>query len=186
MIKYILPILIICLFSGCGYHFTLQETYKGRERLSIQKIYIVPFINKTPRRGLENLFVNALVYKFSTGQGVKVTDRKSAEAFLSGEILSYETTGVAYTQGKYTATGRVTIVLRVKLEDKNGTLLWENPQLSDQEDFQITNNAAQTEDNRNTAIRRILQRMAEQIYEELTCQLGRSSLLFKVDAQKEV
>ncbi|MCD6319855.1 MAG: hypothetical protein J7M03_04160 [Candidatus Desulfofervidaceae bacterium] len=174
MMKRVVLIVTMCLLLGCGYRFTLQETRKGPERLktsaisrSIQKIYIAPFINRTPKRGLENLLVNALVYKFNTGQGVEVVSKQEAEAFLSGEILSYETTGVAYTQGKYTATGRVVIVLKARVEDKNGILLWENPQLSDQEDFQIGSNAAQTEDNRNTAIRRILQRIAEQVYEEL-------------------
>jgi len=174
-IKHIFIIFFIFSFLSCGYHFTLQETLRDRKQvktlnlkaLDIEKVCIMPFINRTPQRGLENLLTNALVYKFNTGQGVEVTDKARADAFLSGEIITYETMGVAYTQTKYTATGRVTVGIKVRLEDKKGILIWENPYLSDQEEFQIGSNAAQTEDNRNIAIRRILQRMAERIYEEL-------------------
>ncbi len=159
--------LFLLFFWGCSYHFSLDKIKKEPRAIKITKIYIEPFINRTPERKLENLLINKLVYECNTGE-IEVVRKERAEAFLTGEFTAYEATGIAFTKGEYTATGRVRIAVKVRLTDKKKNRLWEERELSDQEEFQITTNPSQTQDNREKAISRIMQRIAEQIYEELT------------------
>ena len=152
---------------GCNYHFSLNEVKKEPKEVRARKIHIDPFINRTPQRKLENFLINELVYEFNTGDELEIVERKRAEAILSGEFIAYEATGIAYTRGEYTATGRVRIAIKAKLTDRNQNILWEKVELSDQEEFQVTTNPSQTKDNREKAIHRIIERLAERIYEGL-------------------
>jgi hypothetical protein len=173
MKKIVFLILTCGLIFACGYRFSLQEVEgkrAGIKRLDINTVYIYSFVNKTQRRGIENLLQNALVYEFSTGEGPKLVKKDEAEAFLQGEILNYQETSVAYTRQEYAVSGKVSLAVRVVLMDKNGQIFWENPHLFDQESFAFGQTPSQTEDNKKQAIRRILQRMAERIYEVLRVQ----------------
>ncbi len=173
MKKLVFLLLAFNLILACGYRFSLQELQKeqtGIKRLGINTIYIYPFVNKTHRRGIENLLQNALVYEFSTGEGPKLVKKEKAEAFLQGEILNYQETSIAYTHQEYALSGKISLAIKVVLTDKNGQILWENPYLFDQESFTFGQTPSQTEDNKKQAVRRILQRMAERIYEVLRVQ----------------
>ena len=163
----IIIFLVLLFLLGCNYHFSLNEVKKEPKELKARKIHIDPFINRTPERKLENFLINELVYEFNTGDELEIVERKRAEAILSGEFIAYEATGIAYTRGEYTATGRVRIAIKAKLTDRNQNILWEKVELSDQEEFQVTTNPSQTKDNREKAIHRIIERLAERIYEGL-------------------
>jgi len=159
--------LVLLFLLGCGYHFSLNEVKKEPKGLKVRKIHIDPFINRTPQRKLENFLINELVYEFNTGDELEIVERERAEAILTGEFIAYEATGIAYTRGEYTATGRVRIAIKAKLIDRNQNIVWEKVELSDQEEFQVTTNPSQTRDNREKAVQRIIERLAERIYEEL-------------------
>ena len=159
--------LVLLFLLGCGYHFSLNEVKKEPQGVKVRKIHIDPFINRTPQRKLENFLINELVYEFNTGDELEIVERERAEAILTGEFIAYEATGIAYTRGEYTATGRVRIAIKAKLIDRNQNIVWEKVELSDQEEFQVTTNPSQTRDNREKAVQRIIERLAERIYEEL-------------------
>jgi len=159
--------LVLLFLLGCGYHFSLNEVKKEPQGVKVRKIHIDPFINRTPQRKLENFLINELVYEFNTGDELEIVERERAEAILTGEFIAYEATGIAYTRGEYTATGRVRIAIKAKLIDRNQNIVWEKVELSDQEEFQVTTNPSQTRDNREKAVHRIIKRLAERIYEEL-------------------
>ncbi len=159
--------LVLLFLLGCGYHFSLNEVKKGPKGVKVRKIHIDPFINRTPQRKLENFLINELVYEFNTGDELEIVERERAEAILTGEFIAYEATGIAYTRGEYTATGRVRIAIKAKLIDRNQNIVWGKVELSDQEEFQVTTNPSQTRDNREKAVQRIIERLAERIYEEL-------------------
>ena len=159
--------LVLLFLLGCGYHFSLNEVKKEPQGVKVRKIHIDPFINRTPQRKLENFLINELVYEFNTGDELEIVERERAEAILTGEFIAYEATGIAYTRGEYTATGRVRIAIKAKLIDRNQNIVWGKVELSDQEEFQVTTNPSQTRDNREKAVHRIIKRLAERIYEEL-------------------
>jgi len=114
----IIIFLVLLFLLGCNYHFSLNEVKKKPKELKARKIHIDPFINRTPERKLENFLINELVYEFNTGDELEIVERKRAEAILSGEFIAYEATGIAYTRGEYTATGRVRIAIKAKLTDR--------------------------------------------------------------------
>jgi len=159
--------LVLLFLLGCGYHFSLNEVKKEPQGVKVRKIHIDPFINRTPQRKLENFLINELVYEFNTGDELEIVERERAEAILTGEFIAYEATGIAYTRGEYTATGRVRIAIKAKLIDRKQNIVWGKVELSDQEEFQVTTNPSQTRDNREKAVQRIIERLAERIYEEL-------------------
>jgi len=163
----IIVFVVLFFLLGCGYHFSLNEVKKEPKGVKVRKIHIDPFINRTPQRKLENFLINELVYEFNTGDELEIVERERAEAILTGEFIAYEATGIAYTRGEYTATGRVRIAIKAKLIDRNQNIVWEKVELSDQEEFQVTTNPSQTRDNREKAVHRIIKRLAERIYEEL-------------------
>ena len=170
MIKYIFIFLIPFYFIACGYHFSLIEARRAKAisevSLGVEKIYIQLFQNHTPKRGLENNFLNALVYEFNTGKGLQIVKKTEAEAFLLGELTGYRAIGIAYTKGEHTATGRISLTVKAILKDREGKILWQKT-ISDQEEYQVTNNPSETKGNREIALQRILDRLAERIYEGL-------------------
>jgi len=163
-------LLFILLFIiSCGYHFSLTDARRGKmpsKPLGIENIYIQLFKNHTSERGLETLFLNALVYEFNTRKGFKLVDKQQAHAFLSGELTGYKITGIAYTKGEYTATGRVSLTIKAILRNKEGKVLWQKT-LYEQEEYHVANSPSETRDNRQNALERILKRLAERIYEGL-------------------
>ncbi len=169
--KKIFLIFLLTLFftCGCGYKFSLEDVRPSSKGVSvrIRTVFIAPFVNKTQFRGLENLLQNALVYEFTTGQGLKVVPKEQAEAVLTGELLDYQETSTGYTRQEYATTGRVSLAIKTELKDPNGNIIWQNPYLYDQENFQFGGSPSQTEDNKKEAIRRILERIAQRIYENL-------------------
>jgi hypothetical protein len=169
-IKYFFPIFFLCIsLLGCNYHFTLTEVQPKRSEpgISIKKIYIAPFINRTSERNLGHLLMNALVYEFNTGGVLELVEKEKAQAILTGEFSAYEVSRIGYTRSEFTATGRVRIAIKGELKDISKNIILAEAELSDQEEFQVTRNPSYTMDMRERAIYSLIERLAERIYEEL-------------------
>ncbi len=164
MKKNLISLLILIIILGCGYHFKGGGYLKSSD---ISNIYIKLFENNTEVRGLENTLTNALVYEYNVDKETSVTGEKEAQAILAGEIISYEVYTVAYGRGDYTAAGRIVLKIRAKLKRKGADVVWKN-ELTDQEEYMVSNDLTQTEKYRNEALRRIIQRMAERIHDQIS------------------
>lgn len=159
----LIGLLTLITILGCGYHFKCGSHLKS---LNINNIYIELFRNNTEVPGLEHTLTNALVYEFNTDKETSVTGKEQAQGVLTGEIISYEVYTVAYRRGDYTAAGRIVLRVRAELRRK-GNVVWKN-ELTDQEEYIVSNDLIQTEKHRDEALRRIIQRMAERIHDGIS------------------
>ncbi len=164
MKKNLLSLLILITILGCGYHFKEEGHLKS---LDISNIYIKLFINNTQERGLENTLANAIIYEFNMDKETSVTGEKEAQAVLTGKIISYEVYTVAYGRGDYTAAGRIALRVWAELKKGGADVVWKN-ELTDQEEYIVSNDLIQTEKYRDEALRRIVQRVAERIHDQIS------------------
>lgn len=157
-------VVISLLFISCGYHFSGG----GQLPQNVHKVCVQIFENRTNETGLEQTIANGIIYYFTRFQNVELTDKKDAQAILSGVIQSSSTSTVAHTSSYVTSERRITIVLDVKLTSTAGKVLWESGPISDDEPFEFSTDKMQTEENKKSALAILTQRIAERIYYQLT------------------
>lgn len=123
------------LMAGCGYHF--QQAHNPLVDLGIHRIYVSGFRNKTYRPGIEHYFTTAMVREIGHSKSFDlVNEKQSADAVLTGEVLSTEdavnaTSGIQVpTPNANPRTVNVaseylaTVSCRVELKDRRGRTIF--------------------------------------------------------------
>ena len=133
-------ILVIASFAaGCGYTVAGQAT---RIPPDVHTIAVLPLVNKTSTYRIEQRMTSAVVREFleRTKYRIVPTDNDAdADAVLSGEISSIEASAVTYdyTTGRAT-TMLVTVVMKVRLEDRDHKVLYENDNYVFRQPYEIS------------------------------------------------
>jgi hypothetical protein len=158
----LLFILFSSLFSGCGYHSIAQDSH---ERFGEAATVSIPiFANKTYKPNLENILLNDLIGEFAKRKGLRVVRSEVSDYTLSGDVLSYGKTAIAYTGydivKEYSATITIAATLR-----KNSTqkVIWRG-QLSWSQNLPASSDIAIQQNSEDAAIQVICQRLAQQLY----------------------
>lgn len=152
------------LFAACGYHFRGGGSLPG----DVRSISIEMLKNRTSETGLENIVTNDLIYEFTRNGRVKVVDKGSSDATLSGIIRTLKIETIAH-RGQHTSNERrVTITVDLQLIAQTGELLWEVKGFSEKEEYSVLAGKLGTEQNRRTAIRELSRRFSEKVYDNLT------------------
>jgi outer membrane lipopolysaccharide assembly protein LptE/RlpB len=158
----LLLILFSLLFSGCGYHSIAQDSQNRFGEAATVSIPI--FTNKTYKPNLENILLNDLIGEFAKRKGLRVVRSEVSDYTLSGELLSYGKTPIAYTGydivKEYKATITVSATLR---KNSNQKVIWRG-QLSWSQDLPASSDIAIQQDSEDAAIQVICQRLAQQLY----------------------
>ena len=129
----LIPILLI---AGCGYHIKATPSPPA----GIRTVAVPTFHNKTYEPGLELSFTERLRGEVARGSAVQLElDSKSADAVLSGEVLSFRAVptvlvplpsvpGTSGTQDRRLPTRyRAIVEVRVSLVSvQTGEVLWED------------------------------------------------------------
>jgi hypothetical protein len=140
---------------GCGYHTTGKAV---RLPDSVHSIYVPMFINATQAFRVEQVLTSAVVQELRsrTNFQVVVSDDASADATLRGTVTNIYTAALTYdaNTGKVSSS-ELTIVMKVALVDKNGTVLWENPSYWYREQYELSQAPASFFEEENPAARRI-------------------------------
>lgn len=131
-------VLLFLLCTGCGYH-TAGHVVTVPE--SIQTIAIPAFKNDSNTYRIEQMLTAAVVREFTTRTRYQILHQVSADAdaTLSGTVLSTSAAPLAYD----TNTGRaasvlVVVSISVKLTDRHGKVLYENPQYLFREQYELS------------------------------------------------
>ncbi len=148
--------------TGCGYHTAARDSSAifGEGKT----VNIPLFTNKTYKPTLETTLANYLVDEFARRKGLHVVIGDTADYALTGEVLTYDMTAIAYTAidavSEYRATMKVAIALR-----KNATqsVIWKKT-VSWAQDFPMSNDIAVQQNNEEAAIQEICRHLAQQIY----------------------
>jgi len=98
---------------------------------------------------------------------LRVVDKKTADAVLSGTIESMGVETISHTASYSSGERRVTITLNLTLKSRDGKVLWSDAAISDQEAFEVSGNKLVTEKNRRTAIEAISERLAEKVHNRI-------------------
>ena len=129
---------LILLCTGCGYH-TAGRVAQVPE--SIQTIAIPAFKNNSNTYRIEQMLTAAVVREFTTRTRYQILHQASddADATLQGTVLSTSATPLAYD----TNTGRaasvlVVVSLSVTMTDRQGKVLYRNPQYLFREQYELS------------------------------------------------
>lgn len=132
---------------------------------SVGKAVSIPvFANKTFKPNLESALANAVIDQFAKSSGFRVARSANADMTLSGEVVSYSTTAVAYSSidnvTEYKAFMRLVATLR---RNSNQQVLWKG-ELSWDQTYPANQSIALQENAENAAIEEICRRLALEMY----------------------
>lgn len=168
--RLILALLLAGMFAlaGCGYH-----TSGGPSRLpdNIHTIYVPMFQNTTQTFRVEQVMTAAVVQELHSRTNFRVVtsnDDGTADATLNGTVNYTANTPLTFDS----VTGRIsssliTIGMKVSLVSTSGKVLWDNPNLSYREQYQVSRDAASFFDESNPAFLRVAKQFAKSLVSNL-------------------
>ena len=153
------------LLAGCGYQVRGRETNLAPE---IHSLAIPIFSNRTDQTGIESDVAQALAAKFISTKQLSVTTRSSADALLSGTVVSFSATPVAVaTSTRVSTEYRATIVVEFTFQTlREGKVLFREV-VSEWRNYEVVSDLNATELNKREAIRRISVLLAERVHERI-------------------
>ena len=162
-LKIILTLLVGAALASCGYRFAGSGSLPGGTRT----IFVDVLNNRTAETGIENTFTSDLRYEFVRNR--MSADRDQADGILSGEIKALRTESITRQSQTVSSERRVTATLFLKLEDKEGRILWSVKGISDSEAYQVAGDDRTGMDfNKREAIARLSRKLAESVFYRLT------------------
>jgi hypothetical protein len=132
----------------------------------IHSVAIPIFGNRTIETGMESVVTEGLVQKFVSSKRLPVTTSNSADALLTGTIITFTTFPVAVTSSNQFSTEfRATLTLEFTFKDqKTGKVLFREV-MSDWRNYPVVQDLNATEQFKREAIRQISNLLAERMYE---------------------
>lgn len=141
VLRAVTPILLfVVACGGCGYHLAGRAANLPSDWKTVA---IPAFKNDTTRYRLEQRFTEAVIREFITRTKYRIVqDQGSADAILTGEVLSIETNPVLFeaTTGEVT-TMLVTVHSKVQLVDNHTQKnVYKNEDMVFRDEYQISSN----------------------------------------------
>jgi outer membrane lipopolysaccharide assembly protein LptE/RlpB len=157
-------ILTVFTIGTCGYRFAGG----GRLPEGIQTMSVGVFDNQTRETGLEHLVANEVIHQFTRFGTVRLTDRDTADAFLTGCIRSAGISTIAHKTSHVSAERRIRVVVTPELTAPNGRIIWTSQPVTEEETFFVGADRLHTEQNKKSALAILSKRIAERIYYQMT------------------
>lgn len=134
------PIPILCLIllaTGCGYH----TAGRNATRIPALQVLAVPtFTNKTQTYKVEQTLTSAVVRELlnRTHYKLEYTEDSSADATLHGTVVSTQVSPLTYDSASGRASSLVvTVIVKVSLVARDGRVLYENPNYTFRDQYQV-------------------------------------------------
>lgn len=151
----VLLIAFLLAATGCGYHTSGQAV---RLPQNVRTIYVPTFANNTHVFRVEQVLTAAVVQELRsrTNFRVELSNTPSADATLNGTVNYAMTYPLTYDSN----TGKVSssmlqIGMRVSLVDRDGKMLWENPNYSYRSEYELSQDAASFFEEESPALQRV-------------------------------
>jgi outer membrane lipopolysaccharide assembly protein LptE/RlpB len=126
------------LTVSCGYHTTRHYV---RLPDSVHTIAVPAFTNQTRNYRVEQVLTAAVVREFVTRTKFRIISEASddADAILHGSVTSMQLAPLTYdSQTGRASSGLVTVTMRVSLVDRKGTVLFDQPNYTFREQYEIS------------------------------------------------
>ena len=164
-----LPALLICfLLCGCGYHTANHA--QVRLPAGINTIAVPIFGNKTNSYKAEQVLTQAVVREFTSRSPYKVitADNGTADAVLQGTLLTTNVYPLTFdSQTGRQSSAIVQLNMSVKLVDKHGKTLFENPNYMFREQYQVSREVTSFFDESPPAVDRLSRDFARTLVAEI-------------------
>jgi hypothetical protein len=128
----------VFLLAGCGYHTAGQRNGLPPD---IHTIAIPAFVNQTQSYRVEQVLTAAVIREFHTRTHYLITTNAAngADAVLHGTVVQTDFVPVTYDSVSGRASSAlVTVVVRVSLVDRKNHVIWENPNYTFHEQYQVS------------------------------------------------
>jgi len=164
IIVFILFLLI--LVSGCGYRFAGTGNFPG----GTESIFIPILENRTSESGLEKLVTDDLIYEFTKNRkDILAGSIDNADAVLYGIIHSISIQTISRHDPSTSSERSVKLSVNMKLVVPEGRVIWQVKGITANEAYNVVpDNKYRTLQNRQEAISKLSQRLAEKIYKRMT------------------
>lgn len=158
-----LALLALLVIPGCGYRVAGQaDTIPTR----IRTVAVSPFENVTTEYKIEQYMASAVTREFISRTRYQViNDPAQADAKLTGAVVQF----FAFPQNLDPVSGRATTVttitrVQVTLVDRQtGEVLYQNPNLTHREQYQVSADAGAYFEEREAAVARATESMARRL-----------------------
>jgi outer membrane lipopolysaccharide assembly protein LptE/RlpB len=130
--------LALTLLSACGYHTT---THYVRLPDSVHTIAVPAFTNQTQNYRVEQVLTSAVVREFVTRTKFRIISELTddADATLHGTVTTMQLAPLTYdSQTGRASSALVTVTMRVSLVDRKGTVLFDQPNYTFREQYQVS------------------------------------------------
>jgi outer membrane lipopolysaccharide assembly protein LptE/RlpB len=125
-------------FTGCGYRVAGSASRLPKD---VHTIAVPAFENRTQTYRIEQLLTEATVREFITRTKYRIVSKQDtdSDAVLKGTVLSSSVAPVTFdsTTGR-ASSALVTVTMTVKVVDRQGKVLFENPQYVFREQYQVS------------------------------------------------
>lgn len=128
----------VMVFLGCGYH---TAGHSSRLPQSLHLLAVPMFVNQTQTYRVEQLFTRDVIREFidRTRYRVLTDGGDSADATLKATLLSAQTAPLTYDpQTGRISSALVTVSLKVSLVERGGHVLFDNPNYTYREQYQVS------------------------------------------------
>lgn len=162
----LLPAVLLALLlsvSGCGYHTPGAATHLPP---GMQTLAVPMFVTDTEMNGAQRALTDAVIREFRDRSQFQVTPRDTpdADAVLHGTIVQEAVTPLTFsTQTQQSSSFLITMVLEVKLVNRDGRVLYQNDHYVYREQYQSTTNLPTFVEEDPAAVQRLARDFARQL-----------------------
>lgn len=156
------------LLTACGYHTANHAVVKLPS--GIDTLAVPIFINKTNSYRAEQVLTEAVVREFTSRSPYKVVtnDDGTADAVLHGTVITTNVYPLTYdSQTGRQSSAIVQINMAVRLTDKHGKTLFDNPNYSFREQYQVSREVTSFFDESPPAVDRLSRDFARTLVAEI-------------------
>jgi outer membrane lipopolysaccharide assembly protein LptE/RlpB len=155
------------LVVGCGYHTAGRASHLPA---NIRTIAIPGFKNQTQTYRIEQLLTGEVVREFIGRTKFQVVNKASdtSDATLAGTVVSAQAAPLTYDANTGRASSAViTVTMRVSLTDHSGRVLFENPNYTFREQYQVSREIASFFDEETPALQRMSRDFARTLVSDI-------------------
>ena len=131
---------LLMLLAGCGYH---MAGHRNRLPESVRVLAVPTFVNQTQTYGVEQLLTRDVAREFIDRTHYRVVNSsgESVDATLKGTVVSAQTAPLTYDPQGRISSSLVTLTMKVSLVDRAGRVLFDNPNFTFRDQYQVSANA---------------------------------------------
>ena len=160
-------VLALLASAGCGYH---TGGHAARLPAGIHVLSVPVFANKTQTYKIEQVLTRDVVRELISRTKYSVVSRteEPADAVLTGTVLTTQAAPLTYDpQSGRVSSALVTVTVSVSLKDRAGRVLFENPNYTFREQYQVSREISSFFDEGTPALQRISQDFARTLVSDI-------------------